>query len=345
MTTSAPLSRQGVPSSALREICLLKELKHKNIVRLHDVLHSDKKLTLVFEFCDQDLKKYFDSCNGDLDPEIVKPQRPAPRPQTPEPAHQPERGAQTGRFRAGPRLRHPGALLLGGGRHAVVPAPRRALRCQALLHLHRHVVGRLHLRRAGQRGAAPLPGERRGRPAEKDFPAAGNPHGGAVAGHGQAAGLQAVPHVPRHHLPGQRGAQAERDRPGPAAEPAEVQPGAADIGGGGSPAPLLHGLLPPLGPPRRWPGPTLSWGAAPRLLDTLPAAVGKGQPPTAAGGARGEEEQGAGTPEPQPPPSVFIRFLTQRYPGPALAGGRWCSPPPPPNSPPHPQPRRGAGGG
>ncbi|NWT87165.1 CDK5 kinase, partial [Lanius ludovicianus] len=58
--------------SALREICLLKELKHKNIVRLHDVLHSDKKLTLVFEFCDQDLKKYFDSCNGDLDPEIVK---------------------------------------------------------------------------------------------------------------------------------------------------------------------------------------------------------------------------------------------------------------------------------
>lgn len=66
---------EGVPSSALREICLLKELKHKNIVRLHDVLHSDKKLTLVFEFCDQDLKKYFDSCNGDLDPEIVKPCR------------------------------------------------------------------------------------------------------------------------------------------------------------------------------------------------------------------------------------------------------------------------------
>uniref|UniRef100_A0A8C4Q5A0 Cell division protein kinase 5 n=1 Tax=Eptatretus burgeri TaxID=7764 RepID=A0A8C4Q5A0_EPTBU len=63
---------EGVPSSALREICLLKELKHKNIVRLHDVLHSEKKLTLVFEYCDQDLKKYFDSCNGDLDPEIVK---------------------------------------------------------------------------------------------------------------------------------------------------------------------------------------------------------------------------------------------------------------------------------
>lgn len=63
---------EGVPSSALREICLLKELKHKNIVRLYDVLHSEKKLTLVFEYCDQDLKKYFDSCNGEIDQDIVK---------------------------------------------------------------------------------------------------------------------------------------------------------------------------------------------------------------------------------------------------------------------------------
>ncbi|KAK2181393.1 hypothetical protein NP493_400g00008 [Ridgeia piscesae] len=63
---------EGVPSSALREICLLKELKHKNIVRLYDVLHSEKKLTLVFEYCDQDLKKYFDSCNGEIDPDVVK---------------------------------------------------------------------------------------------------------------------------------------------------------------------------------------------------------------------------------------------------------------------------------
>ncbi|XP_033761798.1 cyclin-dependent-like kinase 5 [Pecten maximus] len=63
---------EGVPSSALREICLLKELKHKNIVRLHDVLHSEKKLTLVFEYCDQDLKKYFDSCNGEIDQDTVQ---------------------------------------------------------------------------------------------------------------------------------------------------------------------------------------------------------------------------------------------------------------------------------
>lgn len=63
---------EGVPSSALREICLLKELKHKNIVRLHDVLHSERKITLVFEYCDQDLKKYFDTCGGEIDQQVVK---------------------------------------------------------------------------------------------------------------------------------------------------------------------------------------------------------------------------------------------------------------------------------
>ena len=63
---------EGVPSSALREICLLKELKHKNVVRLYDVVHSERKLTLVFEYCDQDLKKYFDSCNGEIDHCVVK---------------------------------------------------------------------------------------------------------------------------------------------------------------------------------------------------------------------------------------------------------------------------------
>uniref|UniRef100_A0A1I7V545 Cell division protein kinase 5 n=1 Tax=Caenorhabditis tropicalis TaxID=1561998 RepID=A0A1I7V545_9PELO len=58
---------EGVPSSALREICILRELKHRNVVRLYDVVHSENKLTLVFEFCDQDLKKFFDSLNGYMD--------------------------------------------------------------------------------------------------------------------------------------------------------------------------------------------------------------------------------------------------------------------------------------
>ena len=52
---------EGIPSTAIREIALLKELQHPNIVRLVNVLHTDKKLTLVFEFVDQDLKKKHES--------------------------------------------------------------------------------------------------------------------------------------------------------------------------------------------------------------------------------------------------------------------------------------------
>jgi cyclin-dependent kinase len=40
--------------------------------RLFDVVHAEKKLTLVFEYLDQDLKKYLDVCEGGLDPTIVK---------------------------------------------------------------------------------------------------------------------------------------------------------------------------------------------------------------------------------------------------------------------------------
>ena len=55
---------EGIPSTAIREISLLKELSHINIVKLYEVLHSPKKLTLVFEYVEQDLKKIIDSTNG-----------------------------------------------------------------------------------------------------------------------------------------------------------------------------------------------------------------------------------------------------------------------------------------
>lgn len=55
---------EGIPSTAIREISLLKELNHINIVKLYEVLHSPKKLTLVFEYVEQDLKKILDMAKG-----------------------------------------------------------------------------------------------------------------------------------------------------------------------------------------------------------------------------------------------------------------------------------------
>lgn len=48
---------EGVPQTSLREISILQEVHHPNIVNLLDVICNDGKLYLVFEYLDSDLKK------------------------------------------------------------------------------------------------------------------------------------------------------------------------------------------------------------------------------------------------------------------------------------------------
>ncbi|XP_033102515.1 cyclin-dependent kinase 17-like isoform X2 [Anneissia japonica] len=55
---------EGAPCTAIREVSLLKGLKHANIVTLHDIIHTEKSLTLVFEYLEKDLKQYMDDCGN-----------------------------------------------------------------------------------------------------------------------------------------------------------------------------------------------------------------------------------------------------------------------------------------
>lgn len=58
----------GVPSTAIREISLLKNLKHPNIVELREVLFCQEQLYLVFEYLEYDLKKYMKKKGSALPP-------------------------------------------------------------------------------------------------------------------------------------------------------------------------------------------------------------------------------------------------------------------------------------
>ncbi|XP_059188638.1 cyclin-dependent kinase 16 isoform X1 [Centropristis striata] len=63
---------EGAPCTAIREVSLLKDLKHANIVTLHDIIHTQKSLTLVFEYLDKDLKQYLDDCGNVINVHNVK---------------------------------------------------------------------------------------------------------------------------------------------------------------------------------------------------------------------------------------------------------------------------------
>ncbi|KAF0701140.1 Aste57867_8363 [Aphanomyces stellatus] len=63
---------EGIPSTALREISILRELEHPNIVKLLNCLQDSGKLYLVFEFVDRDLKRHMDKILGTVDPMLTK---------------------------------------------------------------------------------------------------------------------------------------------------------------------------------------------------------------------------------------------------------------------------------
>lgn len=63
---------EGIPSTAMREISLLKNMKHHSIVQLFDVIVAGGCIYMVFEYLDMDLKKLLDRKKQLLTPKLVK---------------------------------------------------------------------------------------------------------------------------------------------------------------------------------------------------------------------------------------------------------------------------------
>jgi serine/threonine protein kinase len=63
---------EGIPATSIREISILKELHHPNVLDLREVINSQGKLTLVFEYMDYDLKKFLDLQKSIIPEHLVK---------------------------------------------------------------------------------------------------------------------------------------------------------------------------------------------------------------------------------------------------------------------------------
>jgi serine/threonine protein kinase len=61
----------GIPATAMREAAILKQLNHKNIIKLEDIFLTDERCYFLLEYMDEDLKRYLDK-HRPLDRRIIK---------------------------------------------------------------------------------------------------------------------------------------------------------------------------------------------------------------------------------------------------------------------------------
>lgn len=51
---------EGIPSTAIREIAILREVSHGALVDLLDVYHGDNKLYLIFDYTQHDVRRFLE---------------------------------------------------------------------------------------------------------------------------------------------------------------------------------------------------------------------------------------------------------------------------------------------
>ena len=63
---------EGIPITALREMCILKHLHHENIIELYEIIQDLDKIILIFEYADMDLKIYLNKVKTITDISLIK---------------------------------------------------------------------------------------------------------------------------------------------------------------------------------------------------------------------------------------------------------------------------------
>jgi len=63
---------EGVPGTAIREVSLLKECDHPNVIKLHEVFSNTSALYLVFDYLDMDLRAYLRRYGAYTDTQLLK---------------------------------------------------------------------------------------------------------------------------------------------------------------------------------------------------------------------------------------------------------------------------------
>eukprot|EP00497_Spongosphaera_streptacantha_P004944 TRINITY_DN587_c0_g1_i1.p1 TRINITY_DN587_c0_g1~~TRINITY_DN587_c0_g1_i1.p1 ORF type:complete len:220 (+),score=34.45 TRINITY_DN587_c0_g1_i1:254-913(+) len=66
------MEEEGIPATTIREVSLLKRVRHPNVVTLYECIFNVGNLQLVFEFLPKDLHKYLSTVEGALSQEIIR---------------------------------------------------------------------------------------------------------------------------------------------------------------------------------------------------------------------------------------------------------------------------------
>ncbi|KAI9202330.1 kinase-like domain-containing protein [Polychytrium aggregatum] len=62
----------GIPPTAIREISLLQDLRHPNVIRIERVFIAPESILVVMEYADTDLQRYMEKIGGPLEPCEIK---------------------------------------------------------------------------------------------------------------------------------------------------------------------------------------------------------------------------------------------------------------------------------